>query len=49
MFVNNRKTFFRNLGKDHILVEKPPNKGATVHFGVASGRAVESTTIQQSG
>ena len=32
MFSNNRKTFFRNLGKDQILVEKPPNKEATETF-----------------
>ena len=32
MLANNRKTFFRNLGKDQILVEKPPNKEATETF-----------------
>ena len=32
MFANNRKTFFRNLGKDQILVEKLPNKEATETF-----------------
>ena len=32
MFSNNRKTFFRNLGKDQILDEKPPNKKATKTF-----------------
>ena len=32
MFSNNRKTFFSNLGKDQILVEKPPNKEATETF-----------------
>ena len=32
MFANNRKTFFRNLSKDKILVKKPPNKEATETF-----------------
>ena len=32
MFANNRKTLFRNLGKDQISVEKPPNKEATETF-----------------
>ena len=32
MFSNNRKTFFRNLGKAQLLVEKPPNKEATETF-----------------
>ena len=32
MFSNNRKTFFRNLSNDQILVEKPPNKEATETF-----------------
>ena len=32
MFANNRKTLFRNLGKDQISVEKQPNKEATETF-----------------
>ena len=32
MFANNRKKFFRNLGKEQISVEKPPKKEATETF-----------------
>ena len=32
MFANDRKKFFRNLGKDQISVEKPPKKDATETF-----------------
>ncbi|XP_073231990.1 uncharacterized protein [Porites lutea] len=32
MFANDRKKFFRNLGKDQISVEKPPKKEATETF-----------------
>ena len=32
MFANNRKKFFRNLGKEHVPVEKPPKKEATETF-----------------
>ena len=32
MFANDRKTFFRNLGKDQISVEKPPKKEITETF-----------------
>ena len=49
MFANNRKKLFRNLGKEQILVEKPPKKKETERFGVTYWRTIESTTIQQSG
>ena len=51
MFANNRKKFFRNLGKKLVPVEKPPKKEATetLIFGVTSWRMRESTTIRQSG
>ena len=32
MFANDRKKFFRNLGKDQISAEKPPKKEATETF-----------------
>jgi len=32
MFANNRKKFFRNLGKEQVPVEKPPKKEATETF-----------------
>ena len=32
MFSNNRKKFFRNLGKEQVPVEKPPKKEATETF-----------------
>ena len=32
MFANNRKKFFRRLGKEQISVEKPPKKDATKTF-----------------
>ena len=32
MFTNNRKEFFRNLGKEQILVEKPRKKEETETF-----------------
>ena len=32
MFANNRKKFFRNLGKEQVPVEKPPKKEATQTF-----------------
>ena len=32
MFANNRKKFFRSLGKEQISVEKPPKKEATETF-----------------
>ena len=32
MFDNNRKTFFRNHGKEQVPVEKPPKKEATETF-----------------
>ena len=32
MFANNRKEFFRNLGKEQILVEKPRKKEETETF-----------------
>ena len=32
MFANNRKKFFRRLGKEQISVEKPPKKEATETF-----------------
>ena len=50
MFANNRKTLFRNLGKDQILVETNHQiKKQQKHFDVTSGRTIESTTIQRSG
>ena len=39
MLANNRKTFFRNLGKDQISVEKPPNKAATETFWRSIGES----------
>ena len=32
MFANNRKKFFRNLGKEQVPVEKPSKKEATETF-----------------
>ena len=32
MYVKNSKKFFRSLGKEQILVEKPPKKEATETF-----------------
>ena len=33
MFANNRKKFFRNLGKEQVPVEKPPKKERRVKIG----------------
>ena len=36
MFANNRKKFFRNLGKEQTLVEKHLREKQQKHFGVPS-------------
>ena len=50
IFPNNRNKFFRNLGKEHISVEKPPKKEPTETFWHSLlENIMESTTIQQGG
>ena len=44
MFANNRKKFFRSLGKEQISVENHLRKKQLKHFGVPSWRTIESTT-----
>ena len=44
VFANNRKQFFRNLGKEQTSAKKPPKKEAEEFF---SWRKIERTTIQQ--
>ena len=49
MFANDRKKFFRNLGKDQISVEKTPKKEATETFWRNILENDREPTIQQSG